>query len=294
MITKTISLLKNSPNVVNMSQADVDLFALDAVDRQQFIDSVDLFSSRAKSHFTYKYVKFHLDNNFKYIDIVKIKKYPLLAVYNQNTKKCLINISASLKTNVKNIDPRDMYTMTCYGHCCSCLTTTDIDPSYSDYFCDYISLMFLKLFAKKYGITGSYVDLIPQFKYVVSLYINMKFFGMNFNMADKKSKAFSKFDSVVLFKKVNASNYNMTNISDMLKLLSDGEICPGLGLYKFLETTMKYYGVVNLAMFEDVMRFCCSLYCCSIDSNAFFPQTFQLAYSRTGYEKIIQIIEKCL
>ena len=61
-----------------------------------------------------------------------------------------------------------------------------------------------------------------------------------------------------------------------------------------IETTMKYYGVVNLAMFEDVMRFCCSLYCCSINSNSFFPQTFQLAYSRTGYEKIIQIIEKCL
>ena len=90
MITKTISLLKNSPNVVNMSQADVDLFALDAVDRQQFIDSVDLFSSRAKSHFTYKYVKFHLDNNFKYIDIDirfrLIKKRSLFCIFTIENK----------------------------------------------------------------------------------------------------------------------------------------------------------------------------------------------------------------
>jgi len=294
MITKYIELLRGIPNYVGMSQADVDQYAVDNFSREQFIDSVDLFSNRAKNHYTYRYVKFHLDNNFKYIDIVNIKKYPLLSVYNTNTKKFLINIAASLKSKISNIDPRDMYTMVCYGHCCSCLTTNTIPLEYAEHFCNYFSLMFLKMFAKKYGITGSYVDLIPQFKYIVSAYILIKFFGLKFEDANKKAKAISKFDSSQLDKKINLSNYNLSKLDGMVKLLSDSQVCPGIGMYRFTETVMRYYGVVNLAIFEDIMRFCSTLFCCNINSNSFFPQTFQLAYSKTLFEKIIQITEKYL
>jgi len=294
MISKNISLLKNIPNVVNMSQADVDSYKVDDESTQQFIDSVSLFSNRAKSHMTYKYVKFHLDNNFKYMDIVKIPKYPLLSVYNLNTKRCLLNITGTLKSNVGNIDPRDLYTMVMYGHCCSCLTMKPINSGYYEFFCNYICLLLLKMFAKKYGITGSYVDLIPQFKYVVSCYVLMKFFGVSFPSADKKAKAYSKFDSNILRKKVSLDNYNLGNISDMLRLLSDASICPGLGTYRFLETVIRYFDVMNVAIFEDIMRFCCTMYCCGINSNSFFPQQFQLMYSKTDYEKIIEIIEKIL
>ena len=294
MITKKLSLLRDIPNIVNMSQADVDLYKIDDDSIRQFIDSVDLFSNRAKSHNSYQYVKFHVDNNFKYLDIVKIPKYPLLAVYNTNTKKCLINISASLKTNVNNIDSRDLYTMVFYAHCCSCLSIHDINPGFYEFYCNFICLMFLKLFAKKYGITGSYVDLIPQFKYVVSTYILMRFFGLKFPEANKKAKAYSKFDSSLLFKRVNISDYNLFDIKDMLRLLDKSGICPGLGPYRFLETVIRYYGPMNLCMFEDIMRFSCALLCSSINSNSFFPQIFQLAYSRQDYEKITQIVEKYL
>ena len=63
MITKNIEMLRNIPNVVSMSQADVDGYSIDSVSKEQFYDSVDLFSNRAKNHYTYRYVKFHLDNN---------------------------------------------------------------------------------------------------------------------------------------------------------------------------------------------------------------------------------------
>jgi hypothetical protein len=294
MITKKLSLLRDIPNYVSMSQADVDLYKLDDDQIKHFKDSVELFSNRAKSHDSYQYVKFHLDNNFKYFDIVKIPKYPLLAVYNINTKKCLINISASLKTNVNNIDARDLYTMVCYAHCVSCLTMNSIDVNNYEYFCNYICLMMLKLFAKKYGITGSYVDLIPQFKYVVSVYVLMKFFGLKFSEADKKAKAFSKFDSNILYKRIKPDNYNLNEIKDMLRMLDDGGICPGFKPYRFLETIIKYYNVMGLSMFEDIMRFCSALFCASINSNSYFPQIFQLAYSKMDYDKIFQIIEKKL
>jgi hypothetical protein len=80
----------------------------------------------------------------------------------------------------------------------------------------------------------------------------------------------------------------------MLKLLDDSGVCPGLGAYRFLETVIRYYNVMGLAMFEDLMRFCSAMFCSGINSNSFFPQISQLAYSRTDYDKIIQVMEKKL
>jgi len=293
MLSERLFFLKNCLNVVSISQADVDAMKLDEESIQQFKSSVDLVSKRAKSHISYEYVKFHLDNDFKYLDIVKIPKYPLLAVYNKNTKRCLVNLSATLKSNVMNVDPRDLYTMTCYAHCCSCLTVNQINSKYYEPFCHYLSLMLLKMFAKKYGITGSYVDLIPQFKYIVSIYILIKFFGMNFSEADKKSKAFSKFDSKELMRKVKIENYDLTKIGSMVSLLSDSNVCPGLSLYKFIDVVIKQFSsVMNLAILEDLMRFCCTLFCCTINGNSYFMPNFQLSYSQQDYNKILQIIEQ--
>jgi hypothetical protein len=231
MLTKNLSLLQNLPNVVSLSQSAVDNYKLEDEDIQQFYDSVKLFSARAKSDLTYKYVDFHLKNNFKYLDLVKIPKYPLLAVYNTNTKKCLINISATLKSKASNIIARDAYAMIVYGHTCSCLSTnsiTEYEP-----FCNYMCLMFLKIYSKKYGITGSYADLIPQFKFIIYYYTLVKFFNFATDKAIKIASASCHFDP----EKLNVprlKDYDLYFPKEMIKLLSDTGTCRGLNLYKFV------------------------------------------------------------
>lgn len=294
MISKNISLLKDIPNVVSLSQADVDDYKLDDSEIEQFYDNVRLFSIKAKNHITYKYVDFHLKNDFKYLDIVNIPKYPLLAVYNKNTKKCLVNISATLRSKVQNVEPRDLYTMVAYAHCCSTLTFNDINSSYYEPFCSYINFMFLKLFSKKYGITGSYTDLIPQFKYIVTMYILCKFFGFNPKESNKKSESLCHFDSSKLWKELDPKNYNFYNIKEMMTLLSDSGTCPGIGIYRFTETVVRLFGVMNLAIFDDLMRFCCAMFCSTINSNSFFPPNFQLSYSQEKFAKINEIIDHYL
>lgn len=294
MISKNISLLKDIPNVVSLSQADVDDYKLDDDQIEQFYDNVRLFSIKAKNHITYKYVDFHLKNNFKYLDIVNIPKYPLLAVYNKNTKKCLVNISATLRSKVQNVEPRDLYTMVAYAHCCSTLTFNDINSSYYEPFCSYINFMFLKLFSKKYGITGSYTDLIPQFKYIVTMYILCKFFGFNPKESDKKSESLCHFDSSKLWKELDPKNYNFYSIKEVMTLLSDSGTCPGIGIYRFTETVVRLFGVMNLAIFDDLMRFCCAMFCSTINSNSFFPPNFQLSYSQEKFAKINEIIDHYL
>lgn len=291
MLNKNLTLLSNIPNVVSMSQNDVDSYKISEEDIQNFYDSVKLFSARAKSHIGYKYVQFHIDNQFKYIDIVKIPKYPLLAVYNSNTKKCLINISATLKSKPTNIDARDCYAMTLYGHVCSYLTSRN---DFADYepFCNYMCLMYLKIFAKKYGITGSFADLIPQFKFIVYMFTLIKFFGMNGDKALHVASANCKFDPKRLTIP-RMKDYDLYNIKDMIRLLSDTGTCPGLGSYKFVEIMIRLFNVMGLAMFEDLMRFSCALFTSTVNSNSFFPVHLQF-YSSSDYAKINDIIEHSL
>lgn len=292
MVTKTISLLKDSPNIVSMSQADTDEYKLEDEQIEMFYDGVKLFSARAKSHITYPYVEFHLKNNFKYLDIVNIPKYPLLAVYNKNTKRCLVNISATLKTKVSNIDARDLYTMVAYAHCVSCLSSQSINASYYEPFCSYMNHMFLKIFSKRYGITGSYTDLIPQFKYIVTFYVLHKFFGLALSEANKKAEALAQYNSTKLWKELSPKDYKFDDIKSITKLLSDSGTCPGLGIYKFTETMIRLFGVMNLAIFEDIMRFSATLFCSTINSNSFFSPAFQLSYNQQKFAKINDIVDK--
>jgi len=291
MLTKNLSLLQSLPNVVSMPQATVDGYKLDDEDIQQFYDSVKLFSIKAKSDLTYKYVDFHLKNNFKFLDLVKIPKYPLLAVYNTNTKKCLVNISATLKSKASNINSRDAYSMIVYAHTCACLSTNQIKEY--EPFCNYMCLMFLKIYSKKYGITGSYADLIPQFKFIIYYYTLVKFFDIASDKAIKMASSYCHFDPDKL-NVANIKEYDLYFPKEMIRLLSDTGTCPGLNLYKFVENTVRLFGAMNLAIFEDLMRFCSAMFTSTINSNSFFPMSFQVAYSLTDYNKINSIIESTL
>jgi hypothetical protein len=153
--------------------------------------------------------------------------------------------------------------------------------------------MFLKIYSKKYGITGSYADLIPQFKFIIYYYTLVKFFNFATDKAIKIASASCHFDP----EKLNVprlKDYDLYFPKEMIKLLSDTGTCPGLNLYKFVENTVRLFGAMNLAIFEDLMRFCAAMFTSTINSNAFFPMSFQVAYSLTDYNKINSIIESTL
>lgn len=290
MLTKKLTLLQDASNVVSMPQANVDNYKLEDDDIQQFYDSVKLFSIKAKSDITYKYVDLHLKNNFKYLDLVNIPKYPLLAVYNTNTKKCLVNISATFKKSVTNINSRDAYSMIVYAHACASLSVnqiTEYEP-----FCNYMCLMLLKIYSKKYGITGSYADLIPQFKFIIYYYVLVKFFGKSTKEAIKISAANCRFDVSQL--NVDINDYDMNFPREMIRLLSESSTCPGLNLYKFVENIVRLFDTMNIVIFEDLMRFSAAMFTSTINSNSFFPVSFQRSYSLTDYNKINRLIESTM
>jgi hypothetical protein len=294
MIKEALTLLNNKPNIFDFPQATIDSFKIDADDHDVFVSSVKLFYSKAKSskQFTTKYVEFHLDNNFKYIDIIRYAQYPLPAVFNKQTKRCILNLSALGKRSISNVGIRDIYTMVVYGHICSYLSAgVKLPEDGADPFAEYVIQMLLKIFSKKYGLTGSYVDLIPQLRFFTSCYVYVSFFGIEKDAAIQKASYFSKVDPKQL--KVDLSKYDFTKINDFLQAMSDNEVTPGLNTYRFLETMIRNFGTMNLPIFEDVMRFSSVMVASTINGNTYFPPVLQM-YNPKVYFKVNSIIESAI
>lgn len=294
MIKETLSLLNNKPNIFDFPQSTIDSFKIDDSDNEIFQSTIKIFLSKAKSskQFTSKFVDFHVQNNFKFIDIIRYSQYPLPAVYNRQTKRCILNLSAYGKRSISNIGMRDVYTLLVYGHVCSYISAgVKIPLEGSDPFAEYLIQMLLKIFAKKYGLTGSYVDLIPQFRFFTSLYIYTSFFGLDRDAATQKASYFSKIDPKEL--KIDLSKYDFAKISDYLSAMSDNQITPGLNDYRFLDTMIRNFGTINLPIFEDVMRFSSTMVASSINGNTYFPPILQM-YNPKIYFKVNSIIESAI
>jgi hypothetical protein len=288
MIKQSLSLVNDKPNIFSFPQSTIDSFSVDDSDKELYLSSVKIFMPRMKSHFTYPYVKFHVDTNFKYLDIIRLSKYPLPAVFNKTTKHGIINITALQKRSISNIDMRDLYTILAYAHVCLVMSLgTDIPKNYSHFICEYMGFVFLKLFAKKYGITGDYIDKIPQFRFMVYLYTYMSFFGYNKAKAIKEAAHLSKYNPAQL--DVPLKNYDLTDFDQFLKLLSDSDVTPGLNKYRFLDQIIRSFGTMNLPFFEDLMRFSCVMVGSSISGNSYFSAAFQM-FNPNLFSKAIKVI----
>jgi len=292
MIKETLTLLNDTPNIFDFPQSTIDTFKVDESDHEVFVSTAKIFMAKAKNHFTNKFVDFHVKNDFKFVDIIRYTKYPLPAVYNRQTKRCIINLSAFGKRSVSNIGTRDIYTLVVYGHVCAYLSAgVKIPLDGSDVFCEYITQMLLKIFAKPYGLTGSYVDLIPQFRFFTSLYIYTSFFGLSGNEAINRAIGFSRVEPKSF--KIDLSKYDFTKIDSYLLAMSDAEITPGLNTYRFLDRMIRNFGTFNLPIFEDLMRFSATMVASSINGNTYFTPALQM-YNPKFYLKINSIIESSI
>ncbi len=288
-IDKNLSLSNNKPNVLDFPQSTIDTFAVSDEDRQLFISTIKLYLPRMKNHFTYDYAKFHVDTNFKYIDLIYMKQYPLPAVFNKKTKHCIINISALQKRSISNIDMKDLYTILIYAHVCLVMSFNNkLNVKYADPVCKYMGFVFLKLFAKKYGITGSYVDKIPQFRFIVYSYVYRVFFDMDSKAAFKAGSILARYD----YSKMNIDplTYDISDFKVFLQLLSESDVTPGINEYRFLSQVIRSFGTMNLVFFQDIMRFSCILIGSTVGGNSYFTPLYQM-FSAGYHAKLIEIIE---
>jgi hypothetical protein len=205
-------------------------------------------------------------NNYQYIDIVRMSKYGLVTSYNKSTNRIILNISPLGKRSVNSIEPRDLYAMVINGHVNAKLEINPFDASNAKNIAEYMSAIFLKIFSKRYGLTGSFTDLIPQLRFWVCVYIFVAFFSYSIDRAQAQASTISKYNRSKI--DIDVDKYDLSNISDFIKLLNDSGTFPGLNTYLFISTMIKRFGVTNLPMFEVVSRFCANMYTSTINGNS--------------------------
>lgn len=274
MIKKKITLLGNTDNLFSFSDNVIDNYLIDEDARNSFQTYVDNFSHRSKSHVTYKYIKKHIDNKFEKFDVVRMTKYPLPVTFNTTTRRAVINISALGKRSVNSIEPRDLYALVCYAHTFANLVMSDINKSLDGLVSDFMSAIFLKTFAKRFGLVGSYEALVPSMRFLVTTYVLVSFFDYSPSAAYKKAVALSKFKIDTI--KIDLNSYDFSKITNLIGALDKSGTMPGLNLYMFISTMMNRYGNYNLVLFEDLSRFYSLLFTSTINSNTII--TPQLIY----------------
>lgn len=292
MIKEKLILLGNKANIVNIPQSTIDSYKVEDEEKEIFLHSVKLFSSKAKSHITYPFVMANIKNEMKFFDIVRIKEHPLPSMFNKSTKRVLLNLTPFGRKKIQNMNVRDLYTLTVYSHFVAYYSSVVKFPlRYSEIVSEYMSSMFLKTFAKKYGLVGSYVDLIPELRYLVSVYIQTSFFGIAQKIAYKNAVKTSRFNPKDI--EINLDDYDFLNAKSFIKSLSDSGVLPGMNTYLFISIMMASVGSVSIPMFEDLMRFCSTMVASTVSGNTIFTPRLQ-GYSPDLYNSIVSAVIKSI
>ena len=290
LIKERLTILQNCNNVVQSDQISINAMSVDAEDKDIILSTLKLHTPRLKTNITKKYVDFHIDSELRYIDWVKIRSYPLVSTYNMTTNRSIINLTAANVRSIDNANPKDLIALVVYSHICSVLSSGMLSISDKDVIAiaEYYTSYLLSVFAKRYGLTGTYEDQIPLFRFLTFLYVFRSFFGIEFNRAVNESSRYTHCPPNSI--KVDLEKYDFSSINGYLSSLHESHVMHGISLYRFIDSLIKSIGIVNLGMFEDCMRFCSTIFGVNVDGNSIFPITLNL-FSQQKFALVTNIID---
>lgn len=285
-------LVSNKPNSLSIDQEVIDSLKIDEEELHHVKTTLKLFSKKAQGTITYDVFEPHMKTDLKLFDFVRMTDYPLAAAFNQTTRRVIINIGSMGRRNVQNIEIRDLYAMVIYSIIIGYFSgTRKIPESNSKLYVDFYNSIILKIFAKSYGLTGSYMDLIPELRFFTNLFVLVSFFDLPQKDAIDRAAPLAKFNLKKL--KVDLSKYDFYDIKDYTKVLSDSGVMPGFSLYVFVKKMLANFGIINLGMFEDIVRFNATMMASVVNGNTLFASHLQI-YHTELYRRILEAIVKVI
>jgi len=294
MAKKELMLLSNVDNVIDLPQSTINNYIISEDDKGKIVDSMRMFLNKMEGNFSYKILKKHQDNNFERFEFATPPKYPLPTTFNTRTKKIIINMSIWGRKDIINIDARDMYATLLYGYTSALYTVKPLNNYYVDDICNYMASLFLKIpsFAKKYGLIGSFANEIPKLIFLVDTYVLTSFFEMGRTQAYNKASKLSETTKDTFT--VDLNDYDFYNIRDFIRCLSESGVMPFKGGYaEFVSSILSRFGILNIAMFEDGMRFLSTVAGSTINSNSLYPPTLR-KYNYKLYDSIARRLKDSL
>jgi len=281
-----LSLLGNVDNYISLPQSSVDAKLIDDENIKNLIDNLKIFLPKTKTHFAYDIISNQVEKGLSLFNFVSIK-YPLPSVVNVQENKILVNTNVWQKKDMLNVNPRDIYSTLVYALAGAYFTKRNIEYEYADTILDFMTAVFIKMYAKKYGLVGSYTHELPKLRFIICVYILVSFFDIPQSSAYKKASNLSKA-SVNSFD-LNIDDYDLRDPRTLIKLLSDSGVLFGISIHEFSVNIIKYFGAITIPAFEDPMRFMATMAGCSVNSTTLFSSSLP-RYHLKLYEKIIHII----
>jgi hypothetical protein len=289
MIKKEFSLLKDLPNILNLSKSVIDSYKVEGGPRKIFV-ILKLIENRI-DHFT-KPVIFSLISDIKKrekIEIVNIPKYLLPITYNTTTDGMIVNLLSMGSDDLSRYDPKNIYAALVYAVCFARLVSGKykVEEKYFIPISNFLISIFIRLFGKDYGLLGIYSTEIPKLKFLTNCYILKSFFDVDTEKMYKLSSVAASFNYKSLDMN-DLDNIDFYQIKNFINSLSHFKVMPGINPYIFSSKILKLFGYGFLPALEDLSRFISIMTTSSLSGSNIVP-TFISKYNESEYVKILEI-----
>lgn len=293
IIKDKFALLKGVPNTLSLSKSAISKVSIKNGPRKVFV--ILEMTGHKIQHFTKK-KSFNLISDIKHrkkIHILNMPNYLLNISYNKPSDSIIINLGAFGIDDIYPNNPGvfNLYACIVYGIIFRDLINgkIKISQNYSSIISDYMMSVYMRLFAKTYGLLGSFTDQIIKLKFLINVYVLASFFGITGDVCFKKASRHSSYDYKEI--KENLKKYDFSNIDDFIKALSELQIFPGINRYIFTSKVMRMFGVNFIPGLEDLSRFISILTTSTIKGSNIVP-TFLSKYNENKFNNILEISRK--
>jgi len=193
-----------------------------------------------------------------------------------------VNLTALPQSSVSDYTPSDVYAL----YLNALLFSNYIkkkkipDEMFQDV-SNYVYSVFMKMFGKKSGLLGSYRDLIPKLRFLVSLYVKCGMFGYSDTIDTRNrlsASLYTSFDDLKM-------DYDFSSTTGFINSIRDNQIIP-ISTVKFSQQVVRIGGVQSLPMFEDLSRFFSTLPCSLVSGNTIY-RSFWSKLPGTTYKKLV-------
>jgi len=289
-VKENFSLLRNVPNVLNLSSQKIKAFEI--VNGSQKIYRVLELMEYKINHFTKPFVYAELDSKEKRsgISVINMPTYNLHVSYNIPTKQMVLNISPFGVTDIypSDPDPMNIYASMVYAICFRNIVTKKYIPVPSQFavIVNFLLTVFVRLFGKEYGLLGSFSNEIIRLKFLLSCYILQSFFDVSKKDSYIRSSVISTVKYTDFGERLD--EFDFTKIEDFIKSLSVFGVLSGIDKYSFSSRILKLLSINFLPALEDLSRFLSVMVTSNITSSNIVP-TFIHGYNDEEYNKIIKI-----
>jgi len=291
IVKEKFDLLKNVPNVLNLSNTDVKESSVELGNRKIFIN-LEQVKSRI-NHYTKERI-FNLVSNIKIREkqfhVLYLPDYSLPISYNKQTKAFIINLAA---LGIEDIQPDNpgvynLYALMVYGIVFSDIVSKKVTLSekYASVISSFILSLFMRIFGKVYGLTGSFSSQIPKMEFLINVYILASFFGITGLPAYKKASTSSSFNYKEFEERLNS--YDFSNINHFIKALSDFDIMPNINRYVFAQKMQSFFNINMLAALEDCGRFLAVMATSNIKGSN-IVSTYLYKYNEKVFAQLMEI-----